>query len=75
MKLEESAMLEFRADVACEECVRAYYRDLFRESSPVDVEKFIEGELQVRRKGAVKFVKYNRPRLTKLAAKIARYSK
>ena len=63
-KIEESEMFEFSGTVACEKCVRNYYRD-----RPAE----IEIELQIRRRNAVAWVKRNRRQLEKQAAKIKTY--
>jgi hypothetical protein len=60
-EIDESEMFEFGGTVACETCVRKYYRD-----RPAEVEL----ELQTRQRNAVRWVKVNRNTLEQQAAKI-----
>jgi hypothetical protein len=63
-------MFEFGGGVACEKCVRAYYRNsaTYQESPASSIEL----EVQTRRRNAVAWVKRNRRQLEKQAAKKAR---
>jgi hypothetical protein len=59
-ELTQSQMFEFRGWVACEKCIRDYYRDHPNE---------VESELQTRRKNALIWLSRNRKSLQKLAVK------
>jgi len=59
-EIDESEMFEFGGTVACEKCVRKYYRD-----RPAEVEL----ELGTRRRNAVRWVKVNRQNLERQSAK------
>jgi len=60
-EIDESEMCEFAGTVACEKCVRKYYRD-----RPAEIEL----ELETRRRNAVRWVKVNRQNLERQSAKI-----
>jgi hypothetical protein len=61
-ELQESETYEFGGTVACEKCVKNYYKD-----RPAE----LEIELQSRRRNAAAYVKRNRPSLEKQSAKRA----
>ena len=60
-EIDESEMFGFGGAVACEKCVRKYYRD-----RPAEIEL----ELETRRRNAVRWVKVNRQNLERQSAKI-----
>src|SRR5580700_4103281 len=59
-EIHVSTAFEFRGSVACEKCVRGYYRE-----RPTE----LEFELELRRRNVVSWVKSNRKMLEKRAAK------
>ncbi len=59
-EIDESGMFEFGGSVACEKCVRKYYR-----GRPSEVEL----ELQTRQRNAARWIKLNQRTLEKQAAK------